>query len=325
MTKHKLLLLLKRNDGKLLSGGYAAKELGVSRNAVWKAVCSLKEEGFWIDTVPNKGYLYRGHDDRVLSAEELYSLLHTKNLGGNIVVCPTVDSTSLEARRLAEAGAPNGMTVLADCQTDGRGRRDHSFYSPAGAGIYMSVIIRPKESISVLSTFPIRASLAVTRAIDSLCGLNVQIKWPNDLYWNGKKLCGILTNYSASAEDGMLEYVVIGIGINVGRAVYPETIPAVSLEEAAGEAPSRHALIALVLEELERSWEKGTLDLLCSEEIQSYEERMSCYGDFVTLEYLSGEREEGRVLGITPEGFLHLQAGEREKVLKNGEVSLRLD
>jgi BirA family biotin operon repressor/biotin-[acetyl-CoA-carboxylase] ligase len=323
MTKDDLLLLFKKNQGRLLSGGAAAKELSVSRNAVWKAVCSLKEEGFLIDTVPNKGYQYCGHNDEVLSATELRFYLQTETVGCKIFTYSTLASTNIEARKLAEAGAPDGTVVLADHQSAGKGRREHAFYSPAGAGIYMSVLLRPSASVSAMNPFLIRISLAVADAIESMCGLNVQIKWPNDIFWNGKKLCGILTNCSISAEDSLLEYVVAGIGVNVKENSFPDEIPAVSLEEALQSPVNRHALAALILEKMEAFYRAGEVGTLSSEQIMHYERRMEFLGKQAKINYMDGRSVDCRILGIGAEGFLRAQTKQDTIVIRSGEASIQ--
>lgn len=324
MTKDRLLALLKQNSDQLLSGGAAAKELSVSRNAVWKAICSLKEDGFLIDTVPNKGYLYHGHDDSVLSAEELRSFLSEGKIGGRILTYSSVTSTNTEARKLAEEGAPDGTVVWADYQSEGKGRREHSFYSPAGAGIYISVILRPQANLSMIHPLFIRVSLAVTAAIRDICGLDVQVKWPNDIFWRGKKLCGILTNCSVSAEDGLLEYAVAGIGVNVKAVLFPKGIPAVSLEEAVQGPVSRHKLAASILEEIDRFYQKHGLEELSMEEIACYEKQMEQNGRNAIINYPDGGKAAGRVLGISPEGFLQIQTSCGTVSLRSGEAAVQV-
>ncbi|MEF9970012.1 MAG: biotin--[acetyl-CoA-carboxylase] ligase [Ruthenibacterium sp.] len=211
-TKQSLLAQLELHKGSVLSGEALATALCVSRTAIWKAVKDLQKAGYPIDAVPHEGYTLSQNSD-TLSAEAIRPLLHCQN--GDVVVESCIDSTNTRAKQLAAAGAPHGTLVVANEQTAGRGRRGRSFHSPAGSGLYLSMILRnplPMESAALVTS---AAAVAVCHAVQSVCGLALQIKWVNDLYKDGKKCCGILTEASADFETGGVDYVVVGIGLNV--------------------------------------------------------------------------------------------------------------
>lgn len=208
-TKSKLLALLEAQRGQLISGEDVAQKLQVSRAAVWKAAQSLRQQGVEIEAVQGGGYRLPLHSD-VLSPEGMAAALpHTP-----LRVLQEVDSTNLEAKRWAIEGAPHGSMVMAARQTAGRGRLGRSFTSPDG-GLYLSIVLRPRHLApqqAVLVTAA--ASVAVCRAVHSLCGLQLGIKWVNDLFIGSHKCCGILCEAGTGVENGTIEYIVAGIGLN---------------------------------------------------------------------------------------------------------------
>ena len=242
-TRDQLLELFEKNKGSYFSGEEIAEKLGISRTAVWKAVQSLKNEGYKIEAVRNKGYSLATDTD-ILSAQGIEKYLRDAvgvgdeagagrngNAKVTLNVLSEVDSTNVVAREKATAGAPDGYTVVAGSQTKGRGRMGRAFYSPAGTGVYMSLVLRPKnfspQNAVKLTTM---AAVAVCRAIEKVSGEKAEIKWVNDVYVRGKKVCGILTEASFNLEDGSLEYAVLGIGINVfpPKGGFPEDVKSVA-------------------------------------------------------------------------------------------------
>ncbi len=168
-------------------------------------------------------------------------------LNPKFVYLDEIDSTNSEMRRLGDAGAVEGTVIVADRQTGGKGRRGREWFSPAGTGIWMSVLLRPELSPGKVSGITLMAALSVCRAIRRETGLNTQIKWPNDLVIDGKKVCGILTEAAVNGNE--LGYVVLGIGINVNQTEFPKDLPhAWSLAMAAGRELDRDGIIAQVLD-----------------------------------------------------------------------------
>ena len=215
ITKEKLLELLEENREEYLSGEELAGTLAVSRAAVWKAVKSLQQEGYPIDAVTNRGYRLSRGGDR-LSAPGIRKYLKDACRELPITVVEETQSTNTALRALAEAGAPEGTVYIAQSQTGGRGRMGRSFFSPAGTGLYLSLLLRPTTwEPARAAQLTAAAAAAMCEAIREVTGKEPGIKWVNDLLLDGKKVCGILTEASFSMESGVLEYAVLGLGVNV--------------------------------------------------------------------------------------------------------------
>lgn len=245
-TKEQLLALFENNKGTYLSGEEIAKKLSVSRTAVWKAVKALRDEGYHIDAVTNKGYKLSVNTD-ILSVQGIQKYLDSTCSDLHIEVLSSLDSTNETAREKAILGAPEGYVVIANAQTNGRGRRGRTFFSPADTGIYMSLVLRPRccpvQQATKLTTM---AAVAVCEAIEKVSNEKAQIKWVNDVYVKGKKVCGILTEASLGLEDHFLEYAIIGIGVNVSLPVkdFPKELQNIAgavFEEAQNDGKNRIA------------------------------------------------------------------------------------
>jgi len=253
-VKNELLNTLANAGDEYISGAALAAKLGVSRNAVWKAVKSLEAEGHIIESAASKGYRLNG-DSNKLAAELITPYLRTKSLGRVLSVHDEIGSTNSYAKELAANGAVHGTVVVADMQTAGRGRLGRSFVSPSGKGIYMSVIIRPDYPSEIASLITTAAACAAAEATEKLCESEVCIKWVNDLYMNGRKICGILTEASLGLEMKTLDYAVIGIGINVrkvGESFDKElSLRATSIEDETGLKLNRSQLCAEIINSLE--------------------------------------------------------------------------
>ncbi len=245
-TKERLLELLEAEKGRYASGEEIAQALCVSRAAVWKAVKALRQEGYPIEAATNRGYCLSNKAD-VLSVQGIRKALNPVCRNVNIIVVPTVDSTNALIREMAGRGEPEGCVVVAGEQTAGRGRRGRQFYSPKDTGIYISLLLRPKHcAIERATGFTSMAAVAMCEAIESVSGEAAQIKWVNDVFVRGKKVCGILTEASLDMENGEAEYVVLGAGVNVyppGDG-FPEELKAVAgtvFEELHSDAKNRLA------------------------------------------------------------------------------------
>lgn len=214
-TKEKLLRLFEENKGMYLSGENIAGILSVSRTAVWKAVKSLQAEGYRIDAVQNRGYRLSESID-ILSIEGIQNYLKPVCSNLRIDVKRKAASTNEEVRIKASDGEPEGYVLIAGYQTKGKGRTGRGFFSPAETGIYMSLLLRPRKySISQASGLTTMAAAACCEAIEKTTHEEAQIKWVNDIFLDGRKVSGILTEASLGLEDGCMDYVVVGIGINV--------------------------------------------------------------------------------------------------------------
>ena len=222
---------LEKNRGEYLSGEQLASSLGVSRNAVWKAIQKLEEAGHKIRAVPKRGYTLAPESD-VLTVQSVSRFLDT-DMPVYLQVQTEVTSTNTLLKAQAEQGAPEGTVLIAESQTAGKGRLGRHFTSPPGTGIYFSLLLRPhctaEKSLFITTT----AAVAVCEAIEQVTGLNPQIKWVNDVYLNEKKVCGILTEASVDFENGGLNWAVLGIGINIAvpEEGFPEEIRSIAGEE----------------------------------------------------------------------------------------------
>ncbi|MBA3016796.1 MAG: biotin--[acetyl-CoA-carboxylase] ligase [Proteobacteria bacterium] len=212
-TKDQLLLYLKENQGNWVSGELISNNLSVSRAAIWKHIRNLKEEGYVIESASKKGYLLSESSDPI-TADEIRQGLCTKVFGKkNIIFLNETDSTNTRAKELAAQGAPEGTLVIAEKQTEGRGRRGRSWFSPPGGGIYFSLILRPVISPGETPKITLMTAVVLAETLISLMKLKLRIKWPNDILVNGKKLAGILTEIST--EMDAVNYIIVGLGLNV--------------------------------------------------------------------------------------------------------------
>ncbi len=251
--KQQILSILSEKPGEYVSGEEIAARLGVSRAAVWKAVASLEKEESGVESAHRKGYRLR-LDRRALDAHVIRAFLPAQYRDVPLEVLQTVDSTNRLAKVLAVEGAAHGTTVFAEEQTAGRGRLGRQFSSPRGSGLYMSAILQKSLDPDAAVEVTTMAAVAVAKAVEKLGGPRLSIKWVNDLFLDGKKTVGILTEAVADVESRHIERIVVGIGINV--TTRPEEFPP-EVRQVAGslfeerEAPfTRSQLAAAVLEEL---------------------------------------------------------------------------
>ena len=257
----KIFELLRHHSNSYVSGEMISKQLAVSRTAIWKHIQAIKQEGYLIESHPRKGYCLRCAPDLLLPGEVDFHLA-TAWLGRNIAYFSSTGSTNDEAKKLATEGKPAGTVVLAEEQTAGRGRLAREWVSPAGTGIWLSVILRPRFLPQEAPKFTLLAAVAVNRAIINCTGINTGIKWPNDIVYNNKKIAGILTEMNAEMDG--INYIVLGIGINVNLQSddFPADIHSIatSLSMLKGSCLSRVKLLAEVLWQLERLYEEVCCD-----------------------------------------------------------------
>ena len=245
-TKERLLHLFEARKGSFLSGEEIAQTLSVSRTAVWKAVNALRQEGYPIEAATNRGYCL-GECADVLSEQGVRRFLGQDGPQLELTVLPSVDSTNTWVRDRAALGAPEGCVVMAGEQTAGRGRRGRTFYSPKDTGVYMSLLLRPKHcAVSRATGFTAMAAVAMCEAIEAVYGEAAQIKWVNDVFVRGKKVCGILTEASLGMESGEVDTVVLGAGVNLypPREGFPEELKPIAgaiFEETVSDAKNRLA------------------------------------------------------------------------------------
>ncbi len=321
------IITLLRQRGTYVSGQELCERFGVSRTAVWKAVEQLKKDGYQIEAVKNRGYLLKEEEvPRVFGYTEIKSRLHTRWAGVVLHYYDSIDSTNVQAKRLAEEGAPHGTLVTADLQTAGRGRRGRSWDSPPGSNLYFTILLRPQIAPDKASMLTLVMALAVAQGIKKVCGDRVQpgIKWPNDIVMDGRKVCGILTEMSLSVEQDSIQYVVIGVGINVRKRQFAEELQgrAIALEELSGPV-NRSELLAAVLESFEGAYEAFCKDESLSCLKESYDALLVNLGRHVRVLDPKGEFE-GIARGIREDGRLivELSDGTMQDIYA-GEVSVR--
>lgn len=318
--KLEILEALRETDG-YVSGQDLCNKFGVSRTAVWKAIKQLKEAGYEIEAVPNKGYHIVSAPD-LMNKVELESIRNTTWAGQEIYYYDVTDSTNIRAKELAEEGHPSGTLVVADRQEAGRGRRGRSWDSPSGTGIFMTLLLKPEMNPNHASMLTLVAAMAVARAISKCADTEAFIKWPNDIVIGGKKICGILTEMSAQFD--FINHIVIGIGINVHNEHFPEEIAetAGSIFLQTGKRIRRAELIEQILEQFEHYYAifMETEDL--SGLVKEYNSILVNMNKSVRV-LDPKEPFEGKAMGITKKGELIVDTWESRKMVSSGEVSVR--
>lgn len=319
--KTKLLRLLRESD-QYCSGQEMCNHLGVSRTAVWKVMNQLKEEGYQIDAVSNKGYRLIQSPNTV-TEYEVASRLKTKEFGQSIYYTKEIDSTNSWAKILAaDATTSHGTLVLAESQTAGRGRRGREWESPVGTGIWMSLILRPQIAPQHASMLTLVAAMALQKGIKQVTGIDAKIKWPNDIIINDKKVCGILTEMSSELD--YIHYVVVGIGINVNVEEFPKEITevATSLKIATGTMVCRSELIEAILVNFENYYDRFLFNESLDGLVKEYNEMLIHKDKEVRIIHGNQEREV-IARGINQWGELIIEKDGEKKTILSGEISVR--
>ena len=319
MQKKILDILLNADD--FISGQEISEKLGVSRQAVWKSINALKEKGYEIQSVTNRGYRLVSSPN-YLNESSLKSLLHNKIIGKNLIVLDSVDSTNDYLKKLGNEGCENGTVVAAREQTRGKGRLGRTWQSKKDDGIAFSVLLRPNVAPSEVSAITPLAGLAVCKAIREYTKLDCVIKWPNDIIIGRKKLVGILTEMSA--EFDAVEYVITGIGINVDHTSFPEEIAfkATSLLLETGRHIDKNEFLACVLEHLENEFVKNNLELTPTA-LSEYTDLCATVGRSVTFQR-GTRRISGMAVGVSEHGELKVMMSDGTISLVNsGEVTVQ--
>lgn len=320
-TKDKLLGLFEENKGIYFSGEEIAKKLCVSRAAVWKAVKSLRDEGYDIDAVTNKGYCLSVNTD-ILSVQGIQKYLKQEYKNMDINVIPVIGSTNDLVREKANEGYDEGYIAIANEQTKGRGRYGRKFFSPSGTGLYMSILLRPKNySASEAVKVTMIAAVALCEAIEEVSDEKAEIKWVNDVFINGKKICGILTEASYGLESGVLDYAVVGVGINVYR---PEGGFTEEIEQIAG------AIFDTTRDDLKNHLSAGFINkfmryyLLQNDEfVEEYRRRSFVVGKKVMV-IMGDNKREALVKGVDKDCCLIVKYDDgEEECLSYGEISIK--
>ena len=316
------VLKMLRESGGYISGQQICEKFGVSRTAVWKVIRRLQEEGYQVEAVRNKGYRIVDSPD-IMTEEELKSLMRTRWAGRNIVYYKETDSTNLRIKQLGDEGAPEGTLAVADSQSAGRGRRGRTWDSPAGSSIYMSVLLRPRILPDRAPMLTLVMACSVAEGIMDCEDVKVQIKWPNDIIINGRKLVGILTEMSTQID--YINHVTVGVGINVNMTEFPEEIrgTATSLRLETGHVVKRARLIAAIMERLEQNYGIFLQTEDMSGLMEKYSSLLVNQGKEVMV---LGAKEEYKAyaVGINNTGELIVRREDgTEEAVYAGEVSVR--
>jgi BirA family biotin operon repressor/biotin-[acetyl-CoA-carboxylase] ligase len=321
-TQQQVLQILETHRGISVSGEHIAQHLQVSRAAVWRAIRDLRRRGYDITASTKVGYCLASSSD-FLSKEGINSVL-SQSLPVEIHYYDYIDSTNREAKRLATEGAAHGTVVVAGKQTAGRGRMGRSFYSPGDSGLYLSIIIRRDLASTLALRITSAVAVGVCQAIERFSDRKAVIKWVNDIYMDGKKVCGILTEGISGFESGKIESMVVGIGVNCTLPPdgFPDDIASIASAIFPHEVPSgfsRNHLCAAIIEEVLAIIEK----IDAPEVIQACRDRSIVLHKRVQIIQGSSSRE-GEVIEIADDGSLLIRTDDNAvEKLNSGEISLR--
>lgn len=310
--------LRKKHD--YVSGDWISHHLGISRQALWKHIQELKEAGYDIIAVPHLGYKLVSFPDRLFPSEISYEI-NTKFIGKKVYYFDTVSSTMDIAFEFGMKQAAEGTLILAEAQTKGRGRLGRDWVSPKYKGIYLSLILRPHLSPNQAPILTLLGAVSVCEAIKAVCGLDVRIKWPNDILIHHKKLGGILTELSAEADE--IRFVIIGIGLNINNDKKSLISQATSLKEQKKESVNRVELLREILRRIETNYlflqDRGGRII-----IEKWREHNITLGKRIKV-YYHKEHLEGQAVDIDSDGGLLLRkdSGVINKVMAGDVVHCR--
>lgn len=322
------ILALLRNNKDYVSGQQLCDRFGVTRTAIWKVINQLKEEGYTIESVSRRGYRLVESPEDILSQSEIASRLTTKWAGRKLYYLDVTGSTNNDAKRLAEEGEPHGTVVVADIQNAGKGRRGRAWQTLSGTALSFTILLRPGFTPDKASMITLVMALSVAEAVEEMTGVAASIKWPNDIVMNKKKICGMLTEMTMTPEMDEIQYIVVGVGINVNNAKPEEFIEeiqdrATSIKIETGRQFGRVGLLDKVLVRFEHNFHvfMETLDL--SRLRAGYECHLQGIGCEVRVLDPAGEYT-GISRGINDRGELIVEKENGEKVqVYAGEVSVR--
>lgn len=322
--KEQILNILEENKGDSISGTDLSEKLFVSRSAIWKAIKSLRSDGYEISAVTNKGYTL-SKDSNILSKSGIMPFLNDKTKSNTIIdIRQSVSSTNTVLKEIAMNGGKQGYVLIAQEQTAGKGRLGRRFYSPDNTGIYMSILLRPKMTIQDSLLITTSAAVAVSRAVEKLSDKEAKIKWVNDVFVDSRKICGILTESSLDFESGCLEYAVVGIGVNISKPDndFPDDLKNIAggfLDHIKGNV--RCKLIAEIINQFSDQME----NLSSKYYLDEYKRRSFLLGQNITV-IKPNENRKAKAIDIDNQARLVVQYSDKSiEHLSSGEVSVRLD
>ncbi len=322
-TKEKVMQFLEQHKGESISGQDLADQLEVSRTSVWKAINGLKKEGYQIEATTNKGYQLSVETD-LLSEAAIVPMLSEALKNHRIIAHKTIDSTNLEAKRIVNEEAAFEGVILSEEQTKGRGRLGRVFYSPSESGLYMSLVLRPAADMDNATLITTAAAVAVCQAIETLTGKNPQIKWVNDIFLDGRKVCGILTEGIMDMESRTIGTIILGIGLNfrAPETEFPDEIQSIAgtLFDSKNAAVTRNQMAAEILNRFYVLYP----DLASRSYLDEYRKRCFVLGEQVTFPQGS-ETIEAKAIAIDDDGGLVVALPDgKTKTLTYGEISIKI-
>lgn len=322
MTAERVFAILQSRPDQFVSGEELASSLGVSRTAVWKAVCQLRSKGYPIQSVPRMGHRLSPDSD-VLSEAGIRRYLAHQEM--EVRVFPTITSTNTVLKQMAQQDAPAPLALVAGAQTAGRGRMGRSFFSPADTGLYLSLLLRPELPVAQAVSLTACAAVSVAEALESITDLEIGIKWVNDLFLKNKKICGILTEAGLEGETGRMSYVVIGIGVNLRtpEGEFPEEIQKIAGSAFGNDTfpDLRNRLAASILDRLMNySVHPGDPAIL-----EGYRRRSLVPGKEISILSPGKDPESALALAVEPDYALRVRMTDgEERLLRSGEISIRI-
>ncbi|KGP73032.1 biotin--[acetyl-CoA-carboxylase] ligase [Pontibacillus yanchengensis] len=319
-TRGKLIELLSQVEEGYVSGQRLSEDLHISRPAVWKHMKELEKDGYEIEAAPRKGYRIVSFPNKV-SENTIQWGMNTNWLGQRLIHKSTVTSTQILAHQAAQEGAPHGTIVIADEQTKGRGRLNRSWHSHKGEGIWMSIVLRPTFEPYKSPQITLLAATVLAEVFKGYCDIKPQIKWPNDILTDGKKLAGILTELQA--EQDQINYIILGMGINVNHPIetFPEEIrdKASSLKIESGESWELASLIREIIQTFEKRYEEFMEDGFSKVKLR-WEAFGYRIGEIVPIQTYQSSWN-GRIMGIESDGALRVVDEEgKEQTLYSAEI-----
>lgn len=317
--KDKILSALKNSDN-YISGEILSRSLGITRSAVWKNICQLRQEGYIIDSVTNKGYRLQ-KDCNMIDTDKVMKDLHCDNIGKKLIILKSTDSTNNEIKKIAALGEESGTVVTAETQTSGRGRFGRQWSSDKG-GLYFSILLRTDLPPSNIAAITLAAGYAVCLAVREYTGLDARIKWPNDIIVENRKICGILTEIAAQSDS--IDYIIIGIGININNTEFPDEIKhkASSIHLETNKNIDKSDFFRTVLIYLDKVISSFLISISI-DDMSSFKRICATIGREVSVK--RGENVlKGIARDITPFGELVIETEDSQKItISSGEVTVQ--
>ncbi len=316
--KERVLARLNLCAGELVSGGELARELGVTRNSVWKAINQLKKEGYGITSHSNHGYTLNGKLD-IINIEEISRRLPNN---ARLIVYDLATSSNDICKELAQNGENEGTAVIVKSQTNGRGRMGRSFISKSEEGLYFSFILRPTIGASEALNITVITAVALSHAIEETSGCDSKIKWVNDIYINEKKCAGILTEAQLNFECGTLDYCIVGVGVNIStpKGGFDKEISEIATGIYENGAPCGYK--TKLLTEFFKHFFKYYSEIEKKEFMLEYKSRSNLIGKDVDV-YVGDKITRGIVIGIDEDARLVVDTADGIKAFSSGEARVR--